>query len=528
MKNFPQRLVRRIAVAMLCQSGLLAAEAAGDFTLEVRQGKSADGNEDAEVLFARETINPRKTAVVVIDMWDRHWCKTYTARVANLVPRMNQTIAAARKLGLQIVWAPSDVTAFYQDHPRRRAMQAIPSHPVPPETAFNPPQVPQGDDCECGPDQPCKEHKHVWTRQQADLVIEAGDLIADTNNARELLNLCAERGIDTLIYLGVASNMCVCYRDMGMIRMRRYGFRTLFISDQVESIMANGYNPATKSLDPNFTPAKGSALVQRFLEEHVAPSFESRQLLARAGLLAEGRDQHPQIVFVLGDEEYKTGETLPEFARKHLERSFRCTFLAANATNRDDIPGLTALYDADLLVLSVRRRFLPVTQMDHLERFIRSGKPLVAIRVSAAAFAEGGGLKREGDGLVVWQDFDQEVLGCHYNFYDPPARKTGSEVWAIASQSDHPVLRGLAGLRFHSSAWIYRVAPLTPDATVVLRGRWSDQQPEEPVAWTRDLSNRGRVFYTSLGHPDDFKQEKFQALLANAIRWALDGKGGEL
>jgi hypothetical protein len=166
--------------------------------------------------------------------------------------------------------------------------------------------------------------------------------------------------------------------------------------------------------------------------------------------------------------------------------------------------------------------------MDHLERFIRSGKPLVAIRVSAAAFAEGGGSTRKGDGLVVWQDFDQEVLGCHYNFYDPAARKTGSEVWSLPSQAGHPVLRGLDGLRFHSSAWIYRVAPLTPDATVLLMGRWSEAQPEEPVAWIRDRANRGRVFYTSLGHPDDFKQEKFQVLLANAIQWALGREGGKL
>lgn len=521
MKIFRPRSFHLLGLAMLCHSGLLAAETTGDFNLDVRRRQALGDNGGATVLFAKERINPAKTAVVVIDMWDQHWCKTYTARVANLVPRMNQTIAAARKLGLQIVWAPSDVANFYRDYPQRQAMQAIPTHPAPAQIAFDPPQVPQGDYCECGPDQPCKEHKRVWTRQQANLVIAADDLIADTNNARELLNLCAERGIDTLIYLGVASNMCVCYRDMGMIRMRRYGFRTRFVSDQVESIMANGFNPATKSPDPNFTPAKGSALVQQFLEQHVAPSFESRQLLARAGLAASGNDQRPLIVFVLGDEEYQTGETLPAFARQHLERIYRCTFLPANPGDRNDIPGLSALYDADLLVLSMRRRFLPVPQMDHLERFIRSGKPLVTIRVGVAAFAESGDLRRKGDGLVVWQNFDQEILGCHYNFYDSAARKTGSDVWSVAAQAGHPVLRGLADLRFHSSAWIYRVAPLTPDATVLLMGRWSDSQPAEPVAWTRDLPDRGRVFYTSLGHPDDFKQEKFQVLLANAIRWAL-------
>lgn len=147
--------------------------------------------------------------------------------------------------------------------------------------------------------------------------------------------------------------------------------------------------------------------------------------------------------------------------------------------------------------------------------------------MSAVAFAEGGGAKRAGDGSVVWQDFDQEVLGCHYNFYDPAARQTGSEVWSLASSAAHPVLRGLKVFRFHSSAGPYRVAPVAPDATVILKGRWSDSQPEEPVAWVRDRPGCGRVFYTSPGHPDDFKQEKSRALLANAIQGTLGRKGGK-
>ena len=32
---------------------------------------------------------------------------------------------------------------------------------------------------------------------------------------------------------------------------------------------------------------------------------------------------------------------------------------------------------------------------------------------------------------------------------------------------------------------------------------------------------RARVFYTSLGHPDDFKNAEFRRLLANGIAWAM-------
>jgi type 1 glutamine amidotransferase len=45
-------------------------------------------------------------------------------------------------------------------------------------------------------------------------------------------------------------------------------------------------------------------------------------------------------------------------------------------------------------------------------------------------------------------------------------------------------------------------------------------QPAEPVAWTHAY-HEGRVFYTSLGHPDDFRNEAFNRLLVNAVFWAL-------
>lgn len=478
-----------------------------------------DNQDQATVETAR--LDPSKTAVIVVDMWDRHWCKTYTARVANLVPRMNLAVTVARKLGIQVVWAPSDVVGFYADHPARKAMQATPAHPAPATIEFDPPPAPKGDHCECGPDQPCPNAR-VWTRQQASLVIGERDLIADCNNAQELFNLCAERGIDTLIYMGVASNMCVCYRSMGMINARRHGLRVLFVGDLVESIMANGIDPATGAPDPNFTPAKGSALVQRFLEQHVAPSLESRQLLA---LAAPGsRDPRPQVAFMIADDEYKSEQTLRAFAMK--QAGFRSTFCVAKGnepSNRNDMPGLEALYDADVLVLAMRRRAPPVTQMDHLERYLRSGKPLVALRMSVVPFQ----VERMDcpSGHVVWRDFDSEVLGCRYRGYNAEARQTGSDVWARPGATGHPILEGLADARFHSPMWIYRLNPLVPEATVLLEGRGPQNDPVEPVAWTR-TDHGSRVFYTTLGHWDDFSNPVFNQLLRNAIVWAAQKSGG--
>lgn len=472
----------------------------------------------------RITLQPAKTAVVVIDMWDRHWCRTYTDRVGNMVPRMNRTLEAARRLGMQVVFAPSDVLGFYGDAPQRKAMQAVPRQPLPPTVAFDPPGPPGPTDCcECGPDQPCKKESFGrWSRQHPGLVIAEGDLLGDCNNGRELLDLCTHRGIDTLLYMGVASNMCVQYRSMGIRNMKRHGLRAVVVADLVNAISANGLGPRGKP-DRNFTPAKGSARVLSHIEQHVAPTLQSRQLIAAAGLDRFAGDQRPRVVFVIAEGEYDSARTLPEFAKKHLQNDYRCTILNAKADQgpgRNDVPGLETLYDADLLVLSIRRRTLPVVQMDHLERYIRSGRPIVAVRVSIVPFQ----VADRPAGHVVWDRFDKEVIGCDYAGYDSRSRATGCDVWALPAAAGHPIVKGLAGKRFHSPSWIYRQRPLAETAVPLLMGRWSPQGPEEPVAWTNTYRG-ARVFYTTLGHPDDFNLEPFNQLLLGGIRWALGGPG---
>ena len=398
-------------------------------------------------------------------------------------------------------------------------MQIVAAHPEPALIAFDPPPTPAPTDhCECGPDQPCQKSA-VWTRQHADLQIAATDLIADCNNGRELLNLCQQRGIDTLIYMGVASNMCVLHRSCGMLNMKRHQLRIMVVGDLVEAITANGIG-ADENPDRNFTPARGSAMVLRHIEQHVAPSIRSRQLIAAAELDPHREDGRPHVVFVTAEREYESHRTLPAFAKKYLEQDYRCTFLNATgpeqSDTQDDVPGLEALYDADLLVISIRRRMLPVVQMDHLEKYIRSGMPLVVLRTSAAAFQ----LPQAAPGRVVWDRFDQEVLGCNYQGYNPKSRETGCDVWVSPEAVGHSILSGVEP-KFHSSSWIYRQRPLADTTTTLLMGRWSQEDADEPVAWT-NVYQGGRVFYTTLGHPDDFQLDAFDRLLLNAIRWAIE------
>ena len=446
-------------------------------------------------------LDPAKSAVVVIDMWDRHWCRTYTERVGNLVPRMNHTLVAARKLGIQVVFAPSDTTDFYKDSPQRKAVQAIPQHAAPKTIGFQAPRPPgPTDHCECGPQEPCGKGR-AWSRQHANLKIEEGDLIGDCNNGGELLSLCSERGIDTLLYMGVASNMCVQYRSFGIRNMKNHGLRVIVVRDLVEAITANGIGPDGKP-DPNFTPAKGSARVERHIEQHIASTVESRQLIQAAGIGHE--DPRPHIVFVVAEQEYDTDRTLAAFAEKYLDDAFRCTFCFAKGdtgADRNNVPGLDALYDADLMVLSMRRRALPVSQMDHLERYIRSGKPLVGVRTSIVPFQVHEPVPA---GHVSWRDFDLEVLKCHYQGYDSRSRNTGCDVAVAPDAAGHPAVKRMTATEFHSASWLYRMEPVASVVTTLMTGRWSEDEPAYPVAWTTTY-NGGRVFFSTLGHPSDFE-----------------------
>ncbi len=101
------------------------------------------------------------------------------------------------------------------------------------------------------------------------------------------------------------------------------------------------------------------------------------------------------VVLVSGDEEYRSEEAMPMLAKILSKRfGFRCTVLFAinketgeidpNVT--DNIPGLSALESADLMIVFTRFRVLPDEQMKHVDAYLRTGRPVVGIRPSVVAF----------------------------------------------------------------------------------------------------------------------------------------------
>jgi type 1 glutamine amidotransferase len=230
----------------------------------------------------------------------------------------------------------------------------------------------------------------------------------------------------------------------------------------------------------------------------------------------------PHIVFMIGEDEYHTWETLPEFAKRDLEPAgYRVTIIQQDAQDKNSFPGLVdALRSADLLVVSVRRRTPPVDQMNAVRAYLEAGKPLVGIRTACHAFALRPSDPPAGPDHAVWQAFDPEVLGGHYTNHHPEGPRTTVTIAPGAEKNQ--ILKGLSVSSLVGAGSLYKVSPLEPNTVSLLIGTIPDQ-PAEPIAWTHRYGTKGaRVFFTSFGHPDDFKNKEFRRLLVNGIAWALE------
>lgn len=243
--------------------------------------------------------------------------------------------------------------------------------------------------------------------------------------------------------------------------------------------------------------------------------------LAFAATFGARAAESGHIVFMIGEDEYRTEETLPKFAEDELKsKGYGITIIHADGGNKNDFRGITeALKKADLLFLSVRRRTPLKEQLDAVRAHLEAGKPLVGIRTASHAFALRPKDKLEDPKLAIWQEFDPEVLGGHYTGHYGAGPK--SVITAAPGAKNHPILSGVNVASLVGNASLYKVSPLVKEARPLLIGTIPDQ-PAEPVAWTHLYGpKRARVFYTSLGNVEDFGNGEFRKLLANAVRWAL-------
>src|SRR5687767_11115483 len=91
-----------LLVAMFGIALTAAAEAADPRPFELTLRSRSEVAPKAgvyEVVERPAQWDPKQTAVIVIDVWDKHWCQGANRRVAEMVGRMSDFVNAARDRG---------------------------------------------------------------------------------------------------------------------------------------------------------------------------------------------------------------------------------------------------------------------------------------------------------------------------------------------------------------------------------------------------------------------------------------------
>ncbi len=225
-------------------------------------------NDSWSEVHADYVFDPAKSALIVCDMWDKHWCRGANARVAALVERLEPVLEIARKSGMIIVHAPSETMSFYTNMPQRQRMLLLPRFAPPKEKNIVAPPLPI-DDSDGGCDTPGDKEHRAWTCENPGLKIAAEDYISDSGP--EIYNLLRARGIETVFYAGVHANMCILNRTFAIKQMTKWGVRCILLRDLTDAMYSSKDAPYVSH-------RQGTELVVEYIEKYWSPTALSGEL----------------------------------------------------------------------------------------------------------------------------------------------------------------------------------------------------------------------------------------------------------
>ena len=232
--------------------------------------QDAGGHNRWEVVVTQQGIRPSETAIILCDLWDKHWSRGAMERAGEMAPRINEVLRSARSAGVTIIHAPSETMYFYRDTPARKRVLAAPPVAPPPtgSTATRPsPSTP----ATAARTRARSRGIRLGAEQHAAVEIDQEkDGISD--NGREIWNFLRQRGIKTVLIMGVHANMCVLNRSFAIKQMVRWGMNTVLVRDLTDTM----YNPARP---PYVAHAEGTRLLVEFIEKFWCPTVSSEELV---------------------------------------------------------------------------------------------------------------------------------------------------------------------------------------------------------------------------------------------------------
>ncbi|GMQ25074.1 ThuA domain-containing protein [Algoriphagus sp. oki45] len=266
----------------------------------------------------------------------------------------------------------------------------------------------------------------------------------------------------------------------------------------------------------------------------------------------EGPGKGKHIVLIAGDDEYRSEESMPMLAKILSERhGFKTTVLFPIHPETGDIvpnyqnniPGLEHLESADLMIMLIRFRELPDEQTQHIENFLKAGKPIIGLRTSTHAFAY---QKNKESKFAKWtwngkepgweKGFGKRIFGETWVNHHGIHAKEGCRalIDGVQQMNDHPVLRGVKDIWVPED--VYGIQGLPESATVLIQGQstagMDDQAPliweksVMPIAWTKPYQleggKEGMAFASTMGSSMGFQSADLRRLIVNASLWLLD------
>ena len=265
----------------------------------------------------------------------------------------------------------------------------------------------------------------------------------------------------------------------------------------------------------------------------------------------EGPGKGKHVVFVSGDEEYRSEEALPMLAKiMAVHHGFKCTVLFAinpetgeiDPMTLDNIPGLENLETADMMVMSTRFRCLPDEDMKLIIDYVNAGKPLMGLRTTTHGFrypkdSESPYAKYSAGGTADFPGgFGRQVLGETWVNHHGHHGKESTRGIINEEMKDCPILKGVDDIWCPSD--VYTVTELTDNPDVLVYGQVlvgmdpadepttsGKNDPMMPVAWVKNYTGEegktSRVFGTTMGASVDLASAGLRRLLVNGCYWCM-------
>ncbi|MCH2207501.1 MAG: ThuA domain-containing protein [Lentisphaerales bacterium] len=277
------------------------------------------------------------------------------------------------------------------------------------------------------------------------------------------------------------------------------------------------------------------------------PSVQGKDHLVFEGQGGPGKGKH--IVFLAGDEEYRSEEAMPLMAQIMAKQGFKCTVLFSldskgnvDPNNQKSLSNPSALDSADSLVMSIRFRNWNDETMQKFENAINRGVSLIGLRTTTHAFKFPKDSKWQKYSFRApketgWHNgFGREIMGESWVSHHGKHKKEGTRTFHEKGAESNPILNsvdeifgdtdvyGANPAMSHNTTILLRAgvtATLEPDSALVD----AKNNPMQPCAWTREYKHASgtvnKVFTTTMGSSTDLADADLRRLVGNAVFWSV-------